>query len=82
VAGQVAGIDHGAGTVTVLAGEGVLVLEEVETAGGRRKAADVIRSTRVRLGGRPAAQLKELEHKVAALEKRLGQLPAKNGDDR
>lgn len=81
VPGQVAGIDHDSGTVAVLAGEGVLVLEEVETDGGRRKAAELIRSTRVRLGDQPFAQLKELEHKVEALEKRLDQLLVKNGND-
>lgn len=82
VPGQVAGIDHDSGAVTVLAGEGVLVLEEVETAGGRRKAAEFVRSTRVRLGGRPFARLKDLEYKVEALEKLLGRLLTKNGNDR
>lgn len=53
--GQIAERDPRAGTVTVLAGEGVLLLEQVEIDGapGRTPAADCIRSLRTRLGSEP-----------------------------
>lgn len=82
IPGQVAGIDHDSGMVMILAGEGVLMLEEVETASRRSNAAELIRSTRVRLGGQPLSQLKELKQKVEALEKVVCQLLPKNSDDR
>jgi methionyl-tRNA formyltransferase len=51
VPGQVAARDAQSGSVTVLCGDGVLVLEQVELEGhGRVAAADCIRSTRARLG--------------------------------
>lgn len=58
-----------------LAGEGILVLEEVEIAGtGRRRAADAVGSLRIRLGmdvsteiGRLLKRTEELERLVAAM---------------
>ena len=81
VPGQIIGVNPDAGTATVLAAEGVLVLEEVEITGRRRKAAELVRSTRVRLGGGPIARMKELERKVDALENLLGQVLKKNNND-
>jgi methionyl-tRNA formyltransferase len=51
VPGHVAEIRRKSGEVVVLTGENCLVLEEVETGlHGRQAAADIIKSTRVRLG--------------------------------
>lgn len=73
VAGQVVDIRRGAGEVTVLCGEGdgVLVLEEIETeGGGRGPAAAALRSTRLRLGLDVAAELAALARRIGALEGR------------
>lgn len=74
-AGQVVDRRPGTGEVAVLAGEGILVLEEVETAAtGRTRAADALGSLRIRLGmdvstqiGRLLKRTGELERLVAAL---------------
>jgi UDP-4-amino-4-deoxy-L-arabinose formyltransferase/UDP-glucuronic acid dehydrogenase (UDP-4-keto-hexauronic acid decarboxylating) len=50
VPGQVAAIDAATGEVTVLAGRGVLVIEEAAVGERRGKPATLIRSTRARLG--------------------------------
>ncbi|HYO91237.1 MAG TPA: hypothetical protein VEQ40_06355, partial [Pyrinomonadaceae bacterium] len=72
VAGHVADRNAGKGEVTVLTGDGVLVLEEVETAShGRGRASDVIKSTRVRLGLDLEAELMSLRAEVEDLKKRL-----------
>ena len=76
VPGQVAAV-RPSGEVAVLTGDGLLVIETVEpeaidslvgsTATGRRRAGDLIRSSRQRFDG-PAAMLLRLQARVAALE--------------
>lgn len=49
--GHVVDVDRNTGEATVLAGEGVVVLEEIETASkGKKPAAEILTSTRMRLG--------------------------------
>jgi methionyl-tRNA formyltransferase len=71
IPGRVIGRDGKAGTVDVLAGEGVLRLEEVQLAGqAPASASDVIRSVKTSLGLRTAdllARIEELEQKVRTL---------------
>jgi len=56
------------GEVVVLAGDGVLVLEEVETpSAGRRKSSDIIRSTRTRLSSNLHEQVLWLHREVERL---------------
>jgi methionyl-tRNA formyltransferase len=70
--GQVAHRDLQTGEVTVLTGEGVLVLEEAELlSAGRKKASEIIRSTRARLGMHLTTEITELHHRIAELEKQL-----------
>lgn len=72
VPGQVTEIRRRTGEVAVLAKEGVLVLEEIETvSGGRNRAADMIKSTRVRLGIDVAQQMLQLSERIAQLEAQL-----------
>ncbi len=69
VPGQVVEIRREAGEVAVLTGDGVLVLEELETPPeGRGRASDRIRSTRARLGMDVTAELARLLERVRALE--------------
>jgi UDP-4-amino-4-deoxy-L-arabinose formyltransferase/UDP-glucuronic acid dehydrogenase (UDP-4-keto-hexauronic acid decarboxylating) len=60
VNGQIVHIDASKGQAWVLAEDGVLVVEEVEFAGMRKKASVVIRSTRTRLGGTLESRLDAL----------------------
>lgn len=70
IPGQIVERRPGSGEVLVLTGKGVLVLQEVETAsGGRRKAAEMIRSLRQRLGLNPVSELQTLRKRVDELEK-------------
>lgn len=72
VPGHVVLVDANTGEVCVLAGAGVLVLEEVEIAGVRGKAANLIRSTRTRMGGRSTPKyLEELSRRVELLEEQV-----------
>jgi UDP-4-amino-4-deoxy-L-arabinose formyltransferase/UDP-glucuronic acid dehydrogenase (UDP-4-keto-hexauronic acid decarboxylating) len=81
VPGQVVEIRHKIGSVAVLTGEGVLVLEEIEMAsGGRCPASDLIKSTRIRLGLDLAQALMRLDDRVTQLEGRLNQILKKNDD--
>jgi UDP-4-amino-4-deoxy-L-arabinose formyltransferase/UDP-glucuronic acid dehydrogenase (UDP-4-keto-hexauronic acid decarboxylating) len=70
--GQVARRDRQDGTVTVLTGEGVLIVEEIETSrDGRVRAADGIRSARARLGVDAVEHIVTLRRRLAELEQRL-----------
>ena len=65
----------GQGEVGVLTGDGVLVLEQVEMAtDGRKRASDVLRSTRTRLGLNVAEQVLNLRRKLDELEARYADL--------
>lgn len=70
--GQVAERKSDTGEIAVVTGNGFLVLEEVETeAGGRQKAADVIRSLRTRLGMDLAGEIKRLVNEIEKLKQSL-----------
>ena len=70
VPGQVAQRTTATGEVTVLCGQGVLAIEEVQVEGGdeRVAAARAIRSTRTRLGAGLEERLGGVEQRLAALE--------------
>lgn len=74
--GQVVSRSHPAGDVAVLTGDGILVLEELETAAkGRKRASEIIVSTRERLG-------MDLEEEIIRLRKRIEQLErSQNGGE-
>jgi methionyl-tRNA formyltransferase len=73
VPGQVIDVRE-SGEVAVLTGSGVLVLERISVDGAEsRPAADVISSTRTRLGVHVPSVLSELERRIAYLERRLGE---------
>jgi methionyl-tRNA formyltransferase len=74
VPGQVIEVRPEAGEVMVLTGSGVLVLERVSIDEGEsHPAAELISSTRTRLGIHIPSLLSELERRVAYLERRLGE---------
>lgn len=78
VPGQIAEIRRHSGEVLVLASEGVVVLQEVELSGlGRTRAAEVIRSTRLRLGFSQFEAMIRLEDRVSKLEETLKKLDRK-----
>jgi hypothetical protein len=59
------------GSVTVLCGASVLVLQEIEVEGaGRGPAARFVRSHRARFGIDAAAEIESLRRRVAVLEAR------------
>jgi methionyl-tRNA formyltransferase len=67
--GQVGERRPAAGEVVVLTGDGLLVLEEVETAAsGRRPAAEVIRSARARLGLDAGEEIARLRSEIERLK--------------
>lgn len=84
VSGQVVRVDADRGEAWVLAGEGVLILVEVELAGKRGKATEFIRSTRARLsaGTVTAAQLHALQSKLDTLERLVATAQRTKSDDR
>ena len=72
VPGQVTDRRPDAGEVTVLTGDGVLVLEQVAVdGGGRVDPADVIATTRARLGFDVPTRLSRLSERVESLRTRL-----------
>jgi methionyl-tRNA formyltransferase len=74
VPGQVIDVRREHGEVAVLTGSGTLVLERVSLDGGPSvAAADVIGSTRTRLGLHAPSVLAELDRRIAYLERRLGE---------
>jgi UDP-4-amino-4-deoxy-L-arabinose formyltransferase/UDP-glucuronic acid dehydrogenase (UDP-4-keto-hexauronic acid decarboxylating) len=81
VPGQVIDIRRAAGEVAVLAGEGILVLEEIETAAGPRGPATVrLRSTRERFGMDITAEVTALLARVRKLEATVSMLPGRASD--
>lgn len=69
VPGQVLTRDRGAGEVVVLTADGALALSTVQLEGGQRApAAEVIRSTRARLGLDLVSEVLRLRQKLAAIE--------------
>lgn len=81
VPGQVIEIRHNMGSVAVLTGEGVLVLEEIEmTSGGRCLASNLIKSTRIRLGLDFAKALMRLDDWITQLERKHNQILKKEDD--
>jgi methionyl-tRNA formyltransferase len=74
VPGQVAEIRRQTGEAVILTGDEVLVAEEAETAAlGCESAAEIVKSTRVRLGMDVASELLRLADRVARLEERFRQ---------
>jgi UDP-4-amino-4-deoxy-L-arabinose formyltransferase/UDP-glucuronic acid dehydrogenase (UDP-4-keto-hexauronic acid decarboxylating) len=72
VPGQVVQRDPAAGTVAVLTGEGVLIMEEIATEEqGRGSAAVLVRSTRLRFGLDIAREILSLRQRIEELERRL-----------
>jgi len=70
--GQVAAVDTKAGVVSVITGDGLLEINEVETAGsGRLRAADCIRSVRLRLGMDACAEISRLNQRIEELLRRV-----------
>jgi hypothetical protein len=66
----VTAIDPAAGTVAVLTGEGVLLLEELQGEHQpRTPAASLIRSTRERLSFDPVGEYLQLARRLADLDK-------------
>lgn len=73
--GQVAERRPDEGEVAVIAGDGFLVLEEVETADhGRTDPTAVISSNRDRLGTNTTAEIRALRDRIQSLEGRLERL--------
>jgi hypothetical protein len=59
--------------VSIITGEGFLVLEEVQRENGdRTAAADAITSIRTRLGMDKQAEIRRLNSRIAELEDRFG----------
>lgn len=78
VPGQVVEIRDAEGTVSVLTGEGVLVLEEVELVGKERvPASNLIRSTRIRFGLDIPQILTQLMDRMTRSEKKQQRLSKK-----
>jgi UDP-4-amino-4-deoxy-L-arabinose formyltransferase/UDP-glucuronic acid dehydrogenase (UDP-4-keto-hexauronic acid decarboxylating) len=70
--GQVISVDRQRGEVVVLTGGGALALQQISLGGAsRQRAADVITSTRTRLGLDLAEELGTLRERVAVLERLL-----------
>lgn len=72
--GQVAGRDESNGDVSVLAGADTIVLQEIEYAGARGRPADLIRSTRVRLGLGLQNEVQVLRARLRTLEEHVDRL--------
>jgi methionyl-tRNA formyltransferase len=76
--GQAAERRTQSGEVVILTGDGVLVLQEVETATeGRKPAAQIIRSLRARLGTSVETELALLRQQVQDLTQQVAQLQAR-----
>ncbi len=68
--GQVAERRPQEGQVAVITGDGFLVLEEVELEGeGRRRATEVLKSNRDRLGMDVQGEIRKLEQKIEEIER-------------
>ena len=62
------------GELYVITGDGVLVVEEVETESGRMKAAEAISSTRTRMTQNPCSINTALTERIRNLEKEIASL--------
>ena len=72
IPGHVVQIQRATGKVAVLTGEGMLLIEQVEIGTqGKRPAAEILRSTRVRLGMAIEEEIHQLLHRVNDLERQL-----------
>ncbi len=80
VPGQIIDIRRSSGEVAVLTGDGVLVLEEIETASGRGPASHRLCSTRERLGMNVTAEIMHLLERVRLLELKVASPPDKTFD--
>jgi methionyl-tRNA formyltransferase len=75
VPGQIAERRIASGEVAVLTGDGVLVLEKVETArDGRKRATDIIKTIRTRLGLDISSEIDSLRDQIAELQRRCADL--------
>jgi len=71
IPGQVVEIRDSEGSVAILTGEGVLVLEEIEVGGGKRgPASNFIHSTRIRFGLDIAQVVTQLGDRITQLERK------------
>lgn len=78
IPGQVVEIRDSEGSVAILTGEGVLVLEEIEAGGGRRgPASNFIQSIRIRLGLDVAQVMTQLDDRITQLERKLRHISKK-----
>lgn len=82
VSGQVVRVDNAAGEVWVLAEASALILQEVEFDGVRRRASDVIRTTRIRLGGSFQGELEALKRELAEVKMQIASAQRGFSDDR
>jgi UDP-4-amino-4-deoxy-L-arabinose formyltransferase/UDP-glucuronic acid dehydrogenase (UDP-4-keto-hexauronic acid decarboxylating) len=74
IPGQVTRIDKQKGEVSILTGDGILVIEEVQLEDGERNhASDIVKSMRQRFGIRVTDQIHKLKKEI----ERLGQLVEK-----
>jgi methionyl-tRNA formyltransferase len=74
--GQVAHRDKTSGEVSVLTGKDAIVLQEVEYAGRRVRPADLIESTRARLGLGLEGEVRALRARLQTLEDHVNRLKA------
>lgn len=75
IPGQVVEIRVPTGEVAILTGDGVLVVEQLETPShGRQRAAAVIRSCRVRFGIDLVQEIVRLRERMATLERQVQEL--------
>lgn len=71
------------GQVAVVTGDGFLVLEEVETSkAGRGRAADLLKSLRIRLGLDTAAEIQRLREQIRLLQNKIKKNTAARGKRR
>jgi len=72
--GQVAELHRKSGEVSVITGEGILIIEEVEDPDGKRcKAAELIRSARTHLGFDISNEILKLKARITDLENRFNE---------
>ncbi len=78
--GQVAERHPDSGEVLILAGQDVLVLEEIETLrDGRKPASQIIRSLRTRLAANVETEIAELRTEIEKLKREIAELRGVNG---
>lgn len=73
--GSVTNIRKQTGEVTVLTGDGFIVMEEIEIGdSGRKKASELIKSMRTRFGLDVTGEIMRLHNKIEILEKELSKM--------